>query len=113
MYPPKQPQHFKLLLKEIMYPLQPVDRLKKDCFHYYLLKDHDAYGEKEVEAEQNGESSQSASRGSRTSKAAAFVRRRCLPRMWTVFVDGYWALDNSLWEASLIRRPPALLTGNT
>lgn len=33
-----------------------------------------------------------------TKVAGKFARRRCMPRNWKIFIDGYWALDHGLWE---------------
>lgn len=35
------------------------------------------------------------------SYAAKFARRRCLPRTWRVYMDGYWALDHGDWQAAV------------
>lgn len=33
-----------------------------------------------------------------TKAADKFARKRCMPRNWKIFIDGYWALDHGLWE---------------
>jgi hypothetical protein len=78
LYPPTSPAGYRRLLGAIH--TSPLDRLKKDCFYYYFLKD---YG---------GEDGQ--------DRAGAFGKVRCLSKTWRVFMDGYWALDNGLWEVS-------------
>jgi hypothetical protein len=78
LYPPTSPAGYRRLLGAIH--TSPLDRLKKDCFYYYLLKD---YGSEDGH-----------------DRAGAFGKVRCLSKTWRVFMDGYWALDNGLWEVS-------------
>ena len=61
--------------------MSDLDRLKKDCLYYYLLND---YREDEGVSEVAGE----------------FARRRCLSKTWKGFMDGYWNMDNGLFEVS-------------
>lgn len=95
-----------------------ADRLKQDCFYYYLLRNVDIRQSQSqsdgsgvgMEQDADGsdgpaaESSRDAQSRSSATKAGLFARRRCLPRMWTVFIDGYHALDHALWEVSLVLR---------
>jgi len=82
-----------------------ADRLKQDCFYYYLLKDYDESPGRvnghikpgmEVDSEKMG-TVEPAERGKR---AEGFARRRCMPLVWRTFVDGYWALDHGEWDVS-------------
>lgn len=102
LYPPTTPAALRRLLHSIHG--SPVDRLKQDCFFYYLLRDCDAVPPKanghhrEMEVDENGEAKS-------TSRAEGFARRRCLPKPWRVFMDGYWALDHAMWDVSLLASP--------
>lgn len=58
----------------------PLDRLKKDCFYYYLLKDY------------------------LDERSERFAKVRCLSNTWRVFIDGYWNLDHGHWEVRLVIR---------
>lgn len=51
-----------------------------------------------MEVDENGEAKS-------TSRAEGFARRRCLPKPWRVFMDGYWALDHAMWDVSLLASP--------
>jgi len=104
LYPPTTPAGTRRLLHSIH--TSSVDRLKQDCFFYYLLREYDADPHKsnghsgEMDIDPGGYESQPSTR------AADFSRRRCLPRSRRVFMDGYWALDHGLWEVI----PTALLS---
>jgi hypothetical protein len=88
LYPPTSPVGYRRLLHAIH--SSPLDRLKKDCFYYYLLKD---------DSTQNGEMMENKDQGERSRR---FAESRCLSKTWRVFMDGYWALDHGLWEVSLL-----------
>lgn len=82
-----------------------VDRLKKDCFFYYLLRDTDeaAFAGDTVmvvDGSGNEEDNEEKEKQKVASRAAEFGRKRCIPRAWRVFMDGYWSLDHGLWEVS-------------
>jgi len=87
LYPPTSPVGYRRLLHAIH--SSPLDRLKKDCFYYYLLRDGSA---------QDGEMMEDRDHGERSRR---FAESRCLSKTWRVFMDGYWALDHGLWEVSL------------
>lgn len=92
LYPPTTPGAFRRLLGAIH--SAPIDRLKSDCFIYYLVRDRDAKeGGMDVDGSGEGESD--------NSNAAKFARRRCLPRTWKVYMDGYWALDHGDYKAAV------------
>ncbi|KAL1406818.1 hypothetical protein Q8F55_006227 [Vanrija albida] len=100
LYPPSSPSAFRRLLHAIH--TSPIDRLKRDCFVYYLVRDGDAQPEMDVD---DAESSSSAS----SSRAHAFARARCLPRTWQTLIDGYWLLDNGRYEEGVAAlRDPGL-----
>ncbi|ORY24991.1 nuclear pore complex assembly-domain-containing protein [Naematelia encephala] len=82
LYPASTPAGYRRLLHAVY--SSDLDRIKRDCFFYYLLKDQDQY----AADEDQGTSSQ----------AEEFARKRCLPRMWRVFMTGYWSLDHSQWD---------------
>jgi hypothetical protein len=85
LYPPTSPVGYRRLLHAIH--SSPLDRLKKDCFYYYLLKTDG--GE---EAGDIGENVQ--------ERGLRFAESRCLSKTWRVFMDGYWNLDHGRWEVS-------------
>jgi hypothetical protein len=85
LYPPTSPVGYRRLLHAIH--SSPLDRLKKDCFYYYLLKTDG--GE---EAGDIGENVQ--------ERSQRFAESRCLSKTWRVFMDGYWNLDHARWEVS-------------
>ncbi|TXT07258.1 hypothetical protein VHUM_03428 [Vanrija humicola] len=100
LYPPSSPSGFRRLLHAIH--TAPIDRLKRDCFVYYLVRDGDAQPDMDVD---DGASSSSAS----SSRARAFARARCLPRTWQTLMDGYWLLDNGRYEEGVAAlRDPGL-----
>jgi hypothetical protein len=93
-----------------------IDRLKQDCFIYYLLLDAD-HASRSVLPNGNGHAEGSGGSGmelTRSDKgkgkaredegdrANEFARRRCLPLVWRGFMFGYWALDHELWDVSLL-----------
>ena len=100
LYPPTSPAGLRRLLHAIHSSHQ--DRLKKDCYFYYLLRDHDAATSRpqangyDMPTSDEIENQEEAILG----RAEAFARRRCIPRTWCVFMDGYWALDHAQWEVS-------------
>ncbi|OCF45444.1 hypothetical protein I317_00690 [Kwoniella heveanensis CBS 569] len=111
LYPPNTPAALRRLLHSIH--SCPFDRLKRDCLLYYLLKDYDAAPSSnqaptmDVDIDVEGEddpdgtvviTKSAAGSERRPGKADAFAKRRCLPKTWRVFMDGYWALDHSSWE---------------
>jgi hypothetical protein len=73
-----------------------IDRLKRDCFLYYILRDYDA-----VMPRTNGHSGMDTDEDVTPGRAEEFARKRCLPKAWRVFMDGYWSLDNEEWEVGL------------
>ncbi|WVQ98811.1 hypothetical protein IAU59_005942 [Kwoniella sp. CBS 9459] len=115
LYPPNTPAALRRLLHSIH--SCPFDRLKRDCLLYYLLKDYDAASPSsplqeptmDVDGEEDDDmdgtvvitTGGTAKAGKGSSRADGFAKRRCLPRTWRVFMDGYWALDHSLWELAV------------
>ena len=107
LYPPSSPSGLRRLLSAIHE--SGVDRLKRDCFVYYLARDVDAANttdksdtndndnEMDVDAS-TPRSTPSSSPAPEARAAAAFARSRCLPRTWKTYMDGYWFLDHSEWE---------------
>ncbi|ORX39985.1 nuclear pore complex assembly-domain-containing protein [Kockovaella imperatae] len=109
MYPATSPADLRRLLHAIHTSHQ--DRLKQDCYFYYLLRDYDdasiVAGPPASQAEGNSnfemqldEGDQESSDGSE-SRAESFAKHRCIPRTWRVFMDGYWALDHGQWESAV------------
>ncbi|WWD16050.1 hypothetical protein CI109_100475 [Kwoniella shandongensis] len=105
LYPPRTPAAVRRLLHAVH--SSPPDRLKRDCFFYYLLKDYDAAtpltnGHEEPVMDVDGSDDDvfvsKISNVQGSGKAEAFAKKRCMPKMWRVFIDGYWALDHGLWE---------------
>ncbi|RXK38601.1 hypothetical protein M231_04107 [Tremella mesenterica] len=128
LYPPTSPAGLRRLLHAIH--SSPVDRLKRDCFFYYLLKDFPSTGipngHKVSQDDANGDSSSGdvsndgmvtddphylsdvveyhtgmgevGKEEGEEDKAEEFARRKGLPRVWRVFMDGYWNLDHERWE---------------
>lgn len=45
-----------------------------------------------------GEMDDEAGPSAEKGRAESFARRRCVPKMWRTFMDGYWALDHEMWE---------------
>lgn len=95
LYPPTSPSAQRKLLQAI-HEL-PVDRLKRDCFIYYLLKDLDNNSALDMDVD----GSRAASPSTPSSKAAQWARRRCIPRAWRTLMDGYWALDHGEWALAV------------
>lgn len=96
LYPPTTPAALRRLLHSIH--SSPVDRLKQDCFFYYLLRDYDV-----VAPTANGHPSEmevDEGEAKPSSRAEGFARQRCLPKAWRVFMNGYWALDHALFDVS-------------
>jgi hypothetical protein len=91
LYPPTSPVGYRRLLHAIH--SSPLDRLKKDCFYYYLLKGGST---------QNGEMMEDKDQ---TERSRRFAESRCLSKTWRVFMDGYWSLDHGLWEVCLFFFP--------
>jgi len=87
LYPPTSPVGYRRLLHAIH--SSPLDRLKKDCFYYYLLKDDSGEDKEIMEDKDQGE------------RSRRFAESRCLSKTWRVFMDGYWALDHGQWEVCL------------
>lgn len=107
LYPPRTPAAVRRLLHAIH--SSPPDRLKRDCFLYYLLKDYDAStpqanGHEEPVMDVDGPDDDvfvsKIGHVQGSGKAEAFAKKRCVPSTWRVFIDGYWALDHGLWEVS-------------
>ena len=96
LYPPTTPAALRRLLHSIH--TSSVDRLKQDCFVYYLLRDRDAavpstnghHGAMDMDSD--GKETKPSRR------AEIFARQRVLPGAWRTFMDGYWALDHGLWD---------------
>ncbi|OXG87592.1 hypothetical protein C349_01371 [Cryptococcus neoformans var. grubii Br795] len=106
LYPPKSPADVRRLLHSIQ--STELDRLKKDCYFYYLLLDYDGQSEAQkpnghVEGmDVDDEDAILAVKTVEATKVAGkFARRRCMPRNWKIFIDGYWALDHGLWEIAV------------
>ncbi|WVQ78410.1 hypothetical protein IAT38_000496 [Cryptococcus sp. DSM 104549] len=105
LYPPTSPAAIRRLLHTICVSAT-LDRLKQDCYLYYLLKDYDARPQVETQGEGgmdvDGDDGvvivKSTGAG---SKAERFATQRCMPKKWRAFVDGYWALDNGKWELAV------------
>ena len=97
LYPPTTPAALRRLLHLIH--TSSVDRLKQDCFFYYLLRDYHAALPKANGHTGGMEVDAGAEEAKPDTRAEGFARRRCLPRTWTVFMDGYWTLDHGLWDA--------------
>ncbi|ODO10871.1 hypothetical protein I350_01470 [Cryptococcus amylolentus CBS 6273] len=104
VYPPRNPADMRRLLHSI--DSTDLDRLKKDCYFYYLLKDFDAQP-KAVEVNGYGEGDEmDLDSGSLVrpgdeqvvARAVLFAKKRCMPSQWRLFIDGYWSLDHGLWE---------------
>jgi hypothetical protein len=101
LYPPTTPAALRRLLGVIH--ASSIDRLKKDCFFYYLLRDYDAFPSPTAPPRNGGnhemgEMDAAAGPSEEKGRAESFARRRCLPKMWRTFMDGYWALDHEMWE---------------
>ena len=104
LYPPTSSAALRRLIHAIL--SSPLDRLKQDCYLYYLLNDYDAYPGPQANGHASGSGigmeldtvRRNANVGLEGERARRFARRRCIPRTWTVFMDGYWALDNAQWE---------------
>jgi len=79
LYPPQDILSLRRLLGAIQ--ASSFDKLKKDCLVYYLLKD----------VEEGGVNGQ----------ATSFAESRLIPSQFVDLTDGYWALDNGLYEVSL------------
>ncbi|WVR05159.1 hypothetical protein IAU60_002171 [Kwoniella sp. DSM 27419] len=103
LYPPNTPAAVRRLLHGIY--SSPFDRLKRDCLFYYLLKDYDAtvalQAQPSMDVDGDGEDAVVSHVNQGDGRAQAYAKRRCLPRTWTVFMDGYWSLDHSLWETAV------------
>ncbi|WVQ71842.1 hypothetical protein IAR50_001384 [Cryptococcus sp. DSM 104548] len=100
VYPPRNPADIRRLLHSIN--STDLDRLKKDCYFYYLLKDYDAQPQAaEINGDGEGEEMDldgAALVRSCDGRAEEFAKKRCMPSQWRLFIDGYWALDHWLWE---------------
>ena len=109
LYPPKGPADTRRLLQAIY--SSPLDRLKRDCFFYYLLKDCES-----TNPARSGEGVESLESPRAETKASSatddFVQRRCLPTVWKVFMDGYWALDHGKWKVRT-KHPAFISHGHT
>lgn len=104
-YPPTTPAGFRRLLHAI-HSTTRIDRLKRDCFLYYLVRDADAASRPAVNGDMDVDSSDG---DDDDTPAASFARRRCLPRTWRIFMDGYWLLDHGRWaEAVAALSDPAI-----
>ncbi|KAL7424100.1 hypothetical protein Q5752_001685 [Cryptotrichosporon argae] len=97
LYPPTTPAAVRRLLHVIH--TSPADRLKRDCFFYYLLRDY----ADSTHAAPNGDADMSVDEGAHDvgARAKAFAKTRCMPAAWVALMDGYWALDHGLWEAAV------------
>lgn len=103
LYPPKSPADVRRLLHSIQ--STELDRLKKDCYFYYLLLDYDGQPEARkpnghVEGmDVDDEDAVLIVKSVEATKVAdRFARNRCMPRHWRIFIDGYWALDHGSWK---------------
>lgn len=92
LYPPNSPSSQRKLLQAI-HDL-PTDRLKRDCYIYYLLRDIDD-NNNSMEIDGSRSSSPSA------SQASTWAQRRCIPRAWRTLMDGYWDLDHGYWDSAV------------
>ncbi|WWC61023.1 uncharacterized protein I303_103601 [Kwoniella dejecticola CBS 10117] len=123
LYPPNTPATLRRLLHSI-HSLE-IDRLKKDCFYYYLLKDYDvsastAQPSMDIDIDVNDSNEEedlavisTSHKGGNRSKSQEFAKRRCMPLMWKRFMDGYWGLDHGLWESAITSlSDPAITTLN-
>ncbi|WVW82987.1 hypothetical protein I302_105003 [Kwoniella bestiolae CBS 10118] len=110
LYPPNTPAAIRRLLHSI-HSLE-LDRLKKDCFYYYLLKDYDSSSAIQLQAQPSMEIDEENEGGSSIngklpnvhgvpSKAQSFAKKRCMPLTWIRFMDGYWALDHGLYDTTV------------
>ncbi|KAK4683869.1 hypothetical protein P7C73_g6345, partial [Tremellales sp. Uapishka_1] len=102
LYPPSTPGSLRRLLSTI--GDASLDRLKKDCFFYYLLKDYDASSERsgqDREMDLDGDANEKSSPAKKGSRSEGFAQKRCLPKVWRIFMDGYWELDHGFWEAGI------------
>ncbi|GMK58873.1 hypothetical protein CspeluHIS016_0603150 [Cutaneotrichosporon spelunceum] len=91
LYPPTTPAAFRRLLHAI-HSTSRIDRLKRDCFLYYLVRDQSS------SSTPNGSGGMDVDSASEVDIESAFVRARCLPRTWRVFMDGYWLLDHGRYS---------------
>lgn len=110
LYPSSSPSVFRKLLSGIHEA--DVDRLKRDCFVYYLARDADAAASTRA-GNGNGnmdvDSAESSPAPESGAIAARFARTRCLPKTWRMYMDGYWFLDHGMWEAGIeCLRDPAI-----
>lgn len=117
LYPPTSPAGIRRLIHIIR--SADIDRLKQDCFIYYLLLDsdhasnsplingdgryraEDGDANMEVMRVDNGKGKGKA-KETGSAQAEEFANRRCLPQVWRGFIFGYWAMDHGLWEVSLL-----------
>ncbi|KAK8869684.1 hypothetical protein IAR55_000252 [Kwoniella newhampshirensis] len=108
LYPPRTPAAVRRLLHAVY--SSPPDRLKRDCFFYYLLKDYDSSASQtnghdepvmDVDGSDDGVFVTNVAPSKESGRAEAFANKRCMPRTWRVFIDGYWALDHGLWEIAV------------
>ncbi|WWD01298.1 hypothetical protein V866_008241 [Kwoniella sp. B9012] len=106
LYPPNTPAGIRRLLHSIQ--SLELDRLKKDCFYYYLLRDYDFSSRIEpsmdVDGEEDGDLTviSRVPNGNNTfGKAQSFAKRRCMPLTWIRFMDGYWALDHGVYDTAV------------
>ncbi|WRT67223.1 uncharacterized protein IL334_004189 [Kwoniella shivajii] len=105
LYPPNTPAALRRLLHSIQ--SLELDRLKKDCFLYYLLKDYDGISSEsqptmEIDDDDQEKMNQSKSpNGHVSTKSDGFAKKRCMPLTWKRFMDGYWALDHGSYETAI------------
>ncbi|RSH80342.1 uncharacterized protein EHS24_008918 [Apiotrichum porosum] len=99
LYPPASPSGFRHLLAAIHG--SNVDRLKRDCFVYYLARDADAAAWSTSSQTVDTMDVDAGSNPDTHPRAAAFARARCLPRTWRLFIDGYWHLDHGEWDLAV------------
>ena len=108
LYPPQSPADLRRLLYAIH--TSSLDRLKQDCYYYYLLRDYDAAqalpqanGHGPADGmDLDGLTERTANHVKDTRRAETFARCRCLPVVWRNLINGYWSLDNSQWEVSYL-----------
>ncbi|WWC89930.1 uncharacterized protein L201_004859 [Kwoniella dendrophila CBS 6074] len=107
LYPPNTPAALRRLLHTIQ--SLELDRLKKDCFLYYLLKDYDVAStlqsrpSMDIDGQTEDEELTIVTKinGELSGKAQVFAKKRCMSQTWKRFIDGYWALDHGLWELAV------------
>ncbi|WVO13990.1 hypothetical protein L204_101615 [Cryptococcus depauperatus] len=109
LYPPKSPADLRRLLHAIH--ATELDRLKKDCYYYYLLGDYDSKAPEltavghiegmDVDNEDGAIVKKSEEDDIKTKRRYTFSKQRCMPSLWRTFIDGYWALDNGKWEQAV------------